>query len=126
MLATQKSIKLIMENMQIECSNSIAHLYSNLLVSTFVNSSVFVIGSSSENSLGPQHPQKRMSRSILPFRVTTNFNLGLFLKNEKSALRLGGSSTRLHSSTTLEERFSDVDDYVTHEYWSLDVEFLFW
>lgn len=65
---------------------------------------------------------------MLPFRVSTDFNLGLFLKNEKSALRVGESSSVSGSSGKLgafgAPSFAQVDEYVTHEYWSLDIEFL--
>lgn len=75
------------------------------------------------------------SGSMMPFRVSTDFNLGLFLKNEKSALRIaelgsvggkvgGGGLFGTSSVSSRPYLFAQVDDYVCHEYWSLDIEFL--
>ncbi len=79
----------------------------------------------------------------MPFRVSTDFNLGLFLKNEKSALRIAeqgsvnggkvgegggggilGGASAYPAVCSRQYLFAQVDEYVRHEYWSLDIEFL--
>jgi len=61
---------------------------------------------------------------MMPFRVSTDFDLALFLKNEKSTIKMDRSSGTLGKSPTFQSFFRNVDDYVTYEYWSLDLEFL--
>lgn len=64
--------------------------------------------------------------TMLPFRVSTDFNLGQFLKNEKSVLRMGERGTVGGGKLGFGfgPSFVQVDAYVTHEYWTLDIELL--
>ncbi|KAI2806449.1 hypothetical protein BLOT_008405 [Blomia tropicalis] len=69
----------------------------------------------------------------LPYRVSSDFNLALFLRKEKSSTNIsvpsnitfGKSESFASNTVTYTDRFKHVDHYVTHQYWSLDVEFIF-